>query len=111
MMNITLLWLHCSGFGDTLAVGNPALTPASRGGSDESLDMAMKGVGWIMPKLALLSVVCFYIFFERMAVICKAGEGMILCLWNVFGGLYPHGEIKSYWQLLPHHQYSFCPYD
>ena len=37
------------------------------------LDMAMKG-GWIMLVLALLSVVCFYIFFERLAFIRKAGK-------------------------------------
>ena len=35
------------------------------------LDMAMKG-GWIMIVLLLLSIVCFYIFFNRVAVFRKA---------------------------------------
>lgn len=37
------------------------------------LDMAMKG-GWIMVVLALLSIICFYIFFERLYVVRKAGK-------------------------------------
>lgn len=36
-------------------------------------DMVMKG-GWIMFVLVLLFVVCFYIFFECMVVICKVGK-------------------------------------
>ena len=36
-------------------------------------DMACKG-GWIMIILALLSVVCFYIFFERLSALHKAGK-------------------------------------
>lgn len=37
------------------------------------LDMAVKG-GWIMIVLAILSVICIYIFFERLYVIKKAGR-------------------------------------
>ena len=36
-------------------------------------DMALKG-GWIMAVLALLSIVCFYIFFERLAALRKASK-------------------------------------
>lgn len=36
-------------------------------------DMAVKG-GWIMIVLALLSVVCAYIFFERLSALHKAGK-------------------------------------
>jgi biopolymer transport protein ExbB len=39
----------------------------------DMLDMAAKG-GWIMIVLAALSVVCFYILFERNFVIRKAGR-------------------------------------
>lgn len=38
------------------------------------LDMAAKG-GWIMIVLAILSLICFYIFFERIYVIRKAIKG------------------------------------
>ena len=36
-------------------------------------EMALKG-GWIMGVLALLSIVCFYIFFERLMALHKAGK-------------------------------------
>ena len=72
MMNITLLAAQAA-LADTLAGGNPVLTPVSEEARMNLWDMAMKG-GWIMLVLALLSVVCFYIFFERMAVIRKAGK-------------------------------------
>ena len=50
---------------------NPVLTPVSSETKMNMLDMAMKG-GWIMIVLALLSVACFYILFERIYVIRKA---------------------------------------
>ena len=56
-------------------------------------DMAMKG-GWIMLVLALLSVVCFYIFFERMAVIRKAGKDDPLFMERIRDYIRT-GEIKS----------------
>ena len=37
------------------------------------LDMAFKG-GWIMIVLAVLSVICIYIFFERLFIIKKANK-------------------------------------
>ena len=63
MMNITLLAAQAA-LADTLAGGNPALTPVSGEAQMNLWDMAVKG-GWIMLVLALLSVACFYIFFER----------------------------------------------
>ena len=53
----------------------PALTAAQQPVADSMnlLDMAVKG-GWIMIVLAVLSVICIYIFFERLYVIRKAGK-------------------------------------
>ena len=72
MMNITLLAAQAA-LADTLAGGNPTLTPVSGEAQMNLWDMAVKG-GWIMLVLALLSVACFYIFFERLAYIRKAGK-------------------------------------
>jgi biopolymer transport protein ExbB len=58
---------------DSLAAGNPVLTPVITPEGMDMVDMAFKG-GWIMIVLALLSVICFYILFERMYVIRKAGK-------------------------------------
>lgn len=52
-------------------LSNPVLTPVSGENEMNMIDMALKG-GWIMIVLALLSVVCFYILFERIYVIRKA---------------------------------------
>ena len=52
---------------------NPVLTPVSSEAEMNMFDMAIKG-GWIMIVLGLLSVACFYIFFERIYVIRKAGK-------------------------------------
>ena len=50
---------------------NPVLTEAA---NEMNLwDMATKG-GWIMIVLALLSVLCVYIFFERLVVLRKASK-------------------------------------
>lgn len=54
-------------------VTNPALTLVSTEAKIDMFDMTMKG-GWIMIVLALLSVACFYILFERIYVIRKAGK-------------------------------------
>ena len=53
MMNITLLAAQAA-LADTLAGGNPVLTPVSEEARMNLWDMAMKG-GWIMLVLALLS--------------------------------------------------------
>ena len=57
---------------DTLA-GNPVLTEVSGEAHMNLWDLATKG-GWIMIVLAILSIICFYIFFERLSVIRKAGK-------------------------------------
>ncbi|MGL5957387.1 MAG: MotA/TolQ/ExbB proton channel family protein [Phocaeicola sp.] len=71
-MNLTLLAAQTA-VSETLAGVNPVLTPLSSEPDMNLMDMAMKG-GWIMVVLALLSVVCFYIFFERVVSIRKAGK-------------------------------------
>ncbi len=58
----------------TAAEELPVLTPESAPAQEMNLlEMASKG-GWIMVVLALMSVVCFYILFERNYVIRKAGK-------------------------------------
>ena len=52
----------------------PVLTEVVETANEMNLwDMATKG-GWIMVILALLSVLCVYIFVERLAVIRKASK-------------------------------------
>jgi biopolymer transport protein ExbB len=53
---------------------NPVLTEMVETTNEMNLwDMAVKG-GWVMIVLALLSVICVYIFVERLAVIKKASK-------------------------------------
>ena len=53
---------------------NPVLTEVVEAANEMNLwDMATKG-GWIMVVLALLSVLCVYIFVERLVVIRKASK-------------------------------------
>lgn len=53
---------------------NPVLTEVVETATEMNLwDMATKG-GWIMIILALLSVICVYIFVERLMVIRKASK-------------------------------------
>ena len=53
---------------------NPVLTEVVEAANEMNLwDMATKG-GWIMIVLALLSVLCVYIFIERLVVIRKASK-------------------------------------
>ena len=48
---------------------NPVLTEVVETANEMNLwDMAVKG-GWVMVVLALLSVICVYIFVERLMVI------------------------------------------
>lgn len=57
-----------------MAGENPVLTPVTTGEPEMDLwDMACKG-GWIMIVLAVMSVIAFYIFFERAVIIRKAGK-------------------------------------
>jgi hypothetical protein len=70
-MNMTILVAQAA-LADTLA-GNPVLTEVSGEAHMNLWDLATKG-GWIMIVLAILSIICFYIFFERLSVIRKAGK-------------------------------------
>lgn len=74
-MNIMMLWVWqaTSHLTDTIAGNNPVLTPLATPDEMNLWNMAMKG-GWIMVVLAVLSLVCFYILFERNYVIRKAGK-------------------------------------
>ncbi|GAE19457.1 Tol-Pal system protein TolQ [Bacteroides pyogenes] len=72
-MNAWMLLLQGTvSMADSLATANPVLTSV---GEPEMnmLDMAAKG-GWIMIVLGLLSLICFYILFERNYIIRKAGK-------------------------------------
>ncbi|HJC94201.1 MAG TPA: MotA/TolQ/ExbB proton channel family protein [Candidatus Phocaeicola excrementigallinarum] len=72
-MMLTLLAAAQAAAG-TLAGENPVLTPVTTGEPEMDLwDMACKG-GWIMIVLAVMSVIAFYIFFERAVTIRKAGK-------------------------------------
>ena len=72
-MNVLMLLAQgAMNMADSLATANPVLTPVSAPEMN-MLDMAIKG-GWIMIVLGVLSVVCFYILFER--------NYMIRCSWN-----------------------------
>ncbi|MDR0745045.1 MAG: MotA/TolQ/ExbB proton channel family protein [Mediterranea sp.] len=72
-MNTHILLAQAAAMADSLATENPVLTPVTTPEGMNMLDMAFKG-GWIMIVLALLSAICFYILFERMYVIRKAGK-------------------------------------
>ena len=72
-MMLTLLAAAQAAAG-TLAGENPVLTPVTTGEPEMDLwDMACKG-GWIMIVLAVMSVIAFYIFFERAVTIRKAAK-------------------------------------
>ena len=92
MMNITLLAAQAA-LADTLAGGNHTLPPVSGEAQMNLWDMAVKG-GWIMLVLALLSVACFYIFFERLAYIRKAGKEDPLFMERIRDYIRT-GEVKS----------------
>lgn len=73
-MNVLMLLAQAAGsLADSIATQNPVLTQVNTPENMDMLDMAYKG-GWIMIVLALLSVVCFYILFERIYTIRKAGK-------------------------------------
>lgn len=71
----TLLFILAQAATQTVdSIGNMTnLTEVTSGKEMNMLDMAFKG-GWIMVVLGLLSVACFYILFERMYFIRKAGK-------------------------------------
>lgn len=93
MINMILLAAQ-SALADTLTGENPVLTPITSGEAQINLwEMACKG-GWIMVILAVLSVACFYIFFERVAYIRKAGKEDPLFMERIRDYIRT-GEVKS----------------
>lgn len=59
---------------DAITEANPVLTPVTVAADEMNLwDMAVKG-GWIMIVLGVMSLIGFYILFERNYVIRKAGK-------------------------------------
>lgn len=93
MMTLTLL-TAMQAAAETVTGENPVLTPVASGEPEMNLfDMACKG-GWIMIVLALMSVVAFYIFFERAVAIRKAGKEDPLFMERIRDYI-KSGEIKS----------------
>jgi biopolymer transport protein ExbB len=94
MINLAVLLAQgATQVAETLAE-NPVLTEVTSAEPEMNLlDMAMKG-GWIMIVLALLSILCFYIFFERWAVIRKADKDDPLFMQRIRDYLLS-GEVKS----------------
>ena len=68
-----LLAQAASSLGETLAGANPVLTPVEAAQEMNLWDMTVKG-GWIMIVLGVMSLIGFYILFERNYVIRKAGK-------------------------------------
>lgn len=80
---------------DTVA---PVLTSVSDPAEMNMLDMAVKG-GWIMIVLAVLSVGCFYILFERMYTIRKAGKEDPMFMDKIKDYIHS-GEIKRLYRIV-----------
>lgn len=79
---------------DTMTGANPVLTPVVQGEPQMNLwDMACKG-GWIMIVLAVMSVIAFYIFFERAFTIARAAKEDPLFMDRIRDYI-KSGEIKS----------------
>ena len=93
MMILTLL-AAAQTVADTMTSANPVLTPVASGEPEMNLwSMACKG-GWIMLVLALMSVIAFYIFFERAVAIRNAGKEDPLFMERIRDYI-KTGEIKS----------------
>ena len=73
-MDIMMLMAQAAGsLSETLTGANPVLTPVEAAQEMNLWDMAVKG-GWIMVVLGVMSLIGFYILFERNHVIRKAGK-------------------------------------
>ncbi|WP_291530785.1 MotA/TolQ/ExbB proton channel family protein [Bacteroides sp. UBA939] len=73
-MNMMLLLAQVApALTDSIAGANPVLTQVVAPEEMNLWSMTIKG-GWIMIVLGLLSILCFYILFERIYVIRKAGK-------------------------------------
>ncbi len=93
-MNLILfLQASVANAADSLINANPILTPINDTTDFNMLDMAMKG-GWIMIVLGVLSVVCFYILFERMYAINKANKEDPMFMERITDYIH-NGEIKA----------------
>lgn len=93
MDTMNLLAQAATNLTDSLATSNPVLTPVAAPAEMNMLDMAIKG-GWIMIILGIFSVVCFYILFERMYAIRKAGKEDPMFMEKIKDYILS-GEIKS----------------
>ena len=78
---------------DSIAGANPVLTPVTGEEGMNLWSMAVKG-GWIMVVLALLSVICFYILFERNYVIPESRQEDPMFMDKIKDYIL-NGEIKS----------------
>lgn len=73
-MDMMMLLAQAAGsLSETMAGVNPVLTPVEAAQEMNLWDMAVKG-GWIMIVLGVMSLIGFYILFERNYVIRKAGK-------------------------------------
>ena len=73
-MDMMMLLAQAAGsLSETMAGANPVLTPVEAAQEMNLWDMAVKG-GWIMIVLGVMSLIGFYILFERNYVIRKAGK-------------------------------------
>lgn len=93
METMLLLAQAAQGLADSIAGVNPVLTPVEGAGEMNLWSMAVKG-GWIMVVLAAMSVLCFYILFERNYVIRKAGKEDPQFMERIKGYILS-GDIKS----------------
>ena len=93
MISLTLLTV-AQALADTLSGANPVLTPVTTAEPQINVwEMACKG-GWIMVVLAIMSVIAFYIFFERAVTIHKAAKEDPLFMDRIRDYI-KTGEVKS----------------
>jgi len=93
MNTLMLLAQVAANIADSLAKVNPVLTPVSAPAEMNMFDMAVKG-GWIMIILGVFSIVVFYILFERIYIIRKAGKDDPMFMDKIKDYILS-GEIKS----------------
>ncbi|WP_071147244.1 MotA/TolQ/ExbB proton channel family protein [Bacteroides ihuae] len=93
MNTLMLLAQVAANITDSLATVNPVLTPVSAPAEMNMLDMAVKG-GWIMIILGVFSIAVFYILFERIYMIRKAGKDDPMFMDKIKDYILS-GEIKS----------------
>ncbi|KAA6342041.1 biopolymer transport protein ExbB [termite gut metagenome] len=93
-MNIpTLIILQAANAAQSLVTDNGELTPVLAEEKMNLFDMAVKG-GWIMIVLVLLSAISFYILFERIYAIRKAGKEEPIFM-NKIRDYVLNGEMKT----------------